>query len=779
MSKNMQELIGKSFERNGYSEEDTQRLFLLIMEATKYFQFEGIIPSCMKLENIERDEEAIRYHWRSQSEQAECPDCHEVSKHLRKDYQSKTIQDIASDGLAVYHEIRSNRLYCNNPECKTKIFVERFYELRDEKARKTHRFVQRCRDLAVASGNLPAERGLRAEGSVVCDDTISKYVKAEAAKVIASNLSQDNVKILSVDDFNTRKGDSSSGCTVFIDQETHKVLIIVKGTTKEAAQSVIEKFPSAEFLSRDRATSLASAGAACGKTQVADRFHLVQNAQKAIKDALMAEMPANIFIRDGDGWVESTAAQGSGTKRVFSVPQEDVEKRIQLAGLTEIKAEKYRNTLKMLEMSDKGLRTADIAKELGIPHNKVQELRRSAASTIEDVQNKINRRIEKYPENSKGQGRPPADGNRKTLGTNPSPACESIVEPYRKTVVKMWNDGYSHRDIHPAIVAEGFSGSKNAVYQYLCKLEYEAPCALTRKMKQNTPGTPWADSFNKQEAECLPDLSLEKVSRKSVYGSILNECSSNRQSNTDGEDDGKCEKDTEKAKLKSKKPAMAKYSPLSQDILDLMYGKDVEQPESETVFDNTAVEQSESESLQGNMAVERLESWTVQDNAALKHNGNTTMPNNTALEQNTSETALDNVTANQPNSDTMQDNTADNQKAKKNRIFNTLKGIYPIIQILIAFLNDFYVWLDMNDEAGLENFIEKYKDSEIDAISQFARGLIKDYDAVRNCLLYPHISNGPIEGINSKTKQVHRRGGGRASVELLCAFRVLASKKSA
>jgi hypothetical protein len=558
----MHELIGKSFSQNGYSEDEAQRSFLLMMEATKYFQFEGIIPSCMKLENIERDENAIRYHWRSQSEQADCPDCNKTSKHIRKDYQSKTVQDIASDGLAVYHQMSSNRFYCDNPECETKIFVERFYEFRDEKARKTHRLIKRCRDLAVASGNLPAERSLRAEGSVVCDDTISKYVKAEAAKVIASNLSQDNVKILSVDDFNTRKGDSSSGCTVFIDQEMHKVLVIVKGTTKEAAQSVIEKFPSSEFLSRDRACSLASAGTACAKTQVADRFHLVQNAHKAIEDALMAEMPMNIFIRDGDGWIETTATQDTGEKMAFTVPQEDVEKRIQLAGLTQTKAEKYRNTLKMLEMSDRGLRTADIAKELGIPHVKVQELRRGAASTIEEVQDKIKRRIEKYPENSKGQGRPPADGNRKTLGANPSPAHESIVEPYRADVIKMRNDGLSHRDIHPAIVAEGFSGSQNAVYQYICKLECEDPCLLTRKMKQKTPGTPWADSFDKREAESLPDLALEKVPRKSVYGSILNECSSTRQLKTDC----KVEKDTEKAKPKSKKPAMAKWQKGARQI---------------------------------------------------------------------------------------------------------------------------------------------------------------------------------------------------------------------
>lgn len=94
---------------------------------------------------------------------------------------------------------------------------------------------------------------------------------------------------------------------------------------------------------------------------------------------------------------------------------------------------------------------------------------------------------------------------------------------------------------------------------------------------------------------------------------------------------------------------------------------------------------------------------------------------------------------------------------------------------MVRFLTDFHLWLDLNDEAALDGFINNYRDSNIDAVAQFVNGLIKDYDAVKNCLVYPNISNGPVEGINSRTKYVHRRGGGRASVELLCAFRVLAS----
>ena len=91
------------------------------------------------------------------------------------------------------------------------------------------------------------------------------------------------------------------------------------------------------------------------------------------------------------------------------------------------------------------------------------------------------------------------------------------------------------------------------------------------------------------------------------------------------------------------------------------------------------------------------------------------------------------------------------------------------------FLIDFHTCLDLNETVLLDAFIDKYKDSEIASVAQFANGLTRDYDAVKNCLRYPHISNGPIEGINSRTKYIHRRGSGRASVELLNAYRVLAS----
>ena len=80
---------------------------------------------------------------------------------------------------------------------------------------------------------------------------------------------------------------------------------------------------------------------------------------------------------------------------------------------------------------------------------------------------------------------------------------------------------------------------------------------------------------------------------------------------------------------------------------------------------------------------------------------------------------------------------------------------------------------DSNNPVRLDAFITEYMKSDIDELVQYANGLYKDYDAVRNCLLYPEISNGPTEGCNSRIKMIHRRSGGRASLELLNAYIVM------
>ena len=117
-----------------------------------------------------------------------------------------------------------------------------------------------------------------------------------------------------------------------------------------------------------------------------------------------------------------------------------------------------------------------------------------------------------------------------------------------------------------------------------------------------------------------------------------------------------------------------------------------------------------------------------------------------------------------------------NQKAKKMRkkkLFEKIVALYPVIMILVSFLSDCYKVFDDYSVVELDSFITKYKSIEIAPLAQYASGLLNDYEAVKNSLIYKDISNGPIEGINSRIKMKHRRGGGRAGIELINAYNVL------
>lgn len=113
------------------------------------------------------------------------------------------------------------------------------------------------------------------------------------------------------------------------------------------------------------------------------------------------------------------------------------------------------------------------------------------------------------------------------------------------------------------------------------------------------------------------------------------------------------------------------------------------------------------------------------------------------------------------------------KKQIKKQLFDKTVALYPVIMTLVNFLSDCYKVFDADNDVELDAFINKYKDCEIDPLAQYAKGLLGDYEAVKNSLIYKNISNGPIEGVNGRIKMKHRRGGGRAGIELINAFNVL------
>jgi len=79
-----------------------------------------------------------------------------------------------------------------------------------------------------------------------------------------------------------------------------------------------------------------------------------------------------------------------------------------------------------------------------------------------------------------------------------------------------------------------------------------------------------------------------------------------------------------------------------------------------------------------------------------------------------------------------------------------IKTTYPVVPYLTEFLADCYHVFDTAEVNMLDRFLNKYMNSEYEPVAKYANSLRADYAAVRNSLIYPNISNGPLEGHNGR-----------------------------
>ena len=93
---------------------------------------------------------------------------------------------------------------------------------------------------------------------------------------------------------------------------------------------------------------------------------------------------------------------------------------------------------------------------------------------------------------------------------------------------------------------------------------------------------------------------------------------------------------------------------------------------------------------------------------------------------------------------------------------------YPILKEIETCIREFREFFNKKNMPMLYIFIEKYSQSEIKEIASFAKGLKRDIDAVENAVAST-LSNGFVEGTNSKVKTIKKSMYGRCGIELLSA----------
>lgn len=93
---------------------------------------------------------------------------------------------------------------------------------------------------------------------------------------------------------------------------------------------------------------------------------------------------------------------------------------------------------------------------------------------------------------------------------------------------------------------------------------------------------------------------------------------------------------------------------------------------------------------------------------------------------------------------------------------------YPFLKELYECIKEFKKVFQNKCLNDLRNYLDKYQTSSIKKVNIFIKGLYKDLEAVEQAVSSP-LSNGYVEGNNSRLKMVKRVMYGRAGLDLLKA----------
>ena len=469
------------------------------------------------LSNIKFSDTGYTFYWKPKSESAICPRCDTESHQRRNTYKYQYVVGEEILGRPVTHVIKKAEYNC--APCKANgdavSFVEDISDICGKRRKTTWKLDEKIVNEAIyrSANGLAKDYKGRID---VSRGTILNRLKEAGAMVTTKNLTEtDDVKVLSVDDNNGRKGNSSTANTVLINGETHAILAVVEGADSEKAEQLFKRFTEARQISRDRACAYSKAGNSCDLEQYADIFHLIDNAHTAAKDVLSKELPYNIYLREGDGWVElstigafdnNVVEDKTDEVYVATLTDEDIDLRVKYAQLSAPQEKRYRSVIEILRLHDLGLSSKEIRKRMDLTAAQQTALYRDAPEVIDSVEQKIDECFS--IENRVFR--------QKFMSKKPRPASKSKVAPYGETVMKMDAEGHNHREIYTAIAEMGFEGCSATVYQYLLKRRLEeAFIEGSAEADGNMPERP-------------PKITLQRTTKSRIYKLVLREVSEQR-----------------------------------------------------------------------------------------------------------------------------------------------------------------------------------------------------------------------------------------------------------
>ncbi|MFZ0526060.1 MAG: ISL3 family transposase [Xanthobacteraceae bacterium] len=213
-----------------------------------------------------------------------CPSCGTVSRRVRSHYRRR-VRDLPLAGRMVELVVIARRFRCDAVLCGQRIFTERFAEgVLAPSARRTSRLDGIIHHLGLALGGRPAAIFAKRLMLPVSNDTLLRVVRRR------SRPPSDPLKVVGIDDWAWRRNHRYA--SIVCNLERHRIVTLLPDRERATAQAWFAAHPTIEIIARDRGGGYGEAAAKAlpHAVQVADRWHLMENASRAFLDAVRKSM---------------------------------------------------------------------------------------------------------------------------------------------------------------------------------------------------------------------------------------------------------------------------------------------------------------------------------------------------------------------------------------------------------------------------------------------------------------------------------------------------------
>src|SRR3954469_7235919 len=259
-----------------------------------------------------------------------CPGCGTSSGRIHSRYQRR-LTDLPLAGRQVRLVVVARRFRCVTALCGRRIFTERLDDgALAPWARRTTRLDLIVHHLGLALGGRPAASFARRLMLPVSNDTLLRVVRRRGCQPFAVP------SVIGIDDWAWRRNQRYG--TIICDLERRRAITLLPDREPATAQAWLAGQPQIAVVARDRGGgyALAATKALPNATQVADRWHLMENASHAFLDAVHKSMRQ---VRVAVGSATTSGARfGSGSSRLpndspsRSRPQALIREPIDLLG---------------------------------------------------------------------------------------------------------------------------------------------------------------------------------------------------------------------------------------------------------------------------------------------------------------------------------------------------------------------------------------------------------------------------------------------------------------